>query len=279
MPDKGEQTDNENQSQPEEEGKMVESDQVQEKEDSQEKQPEAEGEKSEADKKADFDAVSFIDKLENVSPEEKEKLKEGYLRQADYTKKTQNLAAIRKQAEFYQKVSPYLNRIFSDPKLTKQFFGNSFEEEPKEEEIPDDPKEYAEYIKNKTLQDVNNILRQRDLSAREEKAREAEFAQAEAVDSRLNSDPAFAKAIAGLVAQDQAYLNREINAVEATRRAISFFDNYINKVKGETKQALINKAKNKPSMIANSSGGKTISSEKIETMRDAWKAAEKEASK
>lgn len=206
--------------------------------------------------------------------------------QADYTRKTQEIAETRKAAEAYQRFRPHLDRIFSDPKLTNMVFGFSDQgdgnpapaETPQPQEIPDDPREFAKYVQEQTLTQVQEMLQAQERERQVEVHHAQDRAAAEKLDDRLNSDPEFAQTIAQLVLGDAQYTGGQKSAVQATKDAISRFDAYTRKVAKTAQQQLVDKAKNKP-LTAGSGGSSrgTSGGETISSMMDAWKAAEAES--
>ena len=214
-------------------------------------------------------AKSFDPK--KLSPE----LQEAYKSmQADYTRKTQEIANVRKAAEAYDRFRPHLQKIFADENLSKQVFGDG---QPKEVEYPDDPIEYAKVVKEQAINEMRQemVMRERQRMAAE--ADDRDRSEAEKVDSRLNSDPEFGATIAGLVMQDQQYRNREITAVEATKKAIQKFDDYVSNVAKKRNEDLVKKAKESSSGVSSkTSPSNTVATDKALSIRDAWKEAESE---
>lgn len=203
--------------------------------------------------------------------------------QSDYTKKTQEAAKYRKSAEAYSKFRPYLTRIFSNPALQQAVFEGkdlptaAKQEEP-EETIPDDPKEYAEYIRQKTLQDVQKMMAQDKQLSQQQQVIQQDLAEAEKVDPRLSSDKNFANAVLGFVASDIEYRQGRKSAVDATKEAIEKYDVWMKEQLDKSRDELINKAKSRPSDISKSGGnvGTVNDSKTPKSIREAWLQAEAE---
>ncbi len=206
------------------------------------------------------DPLQFIDSLENVDPKVKEVLKAGYLRQADYTKKTQALGEDRKLLDEYKEIKPYLDKAIANPETYKQIFGvEPGEEKP---EYPEDPKEYAEWVKNNTLQAIEQ---------------EFDFKQAETLDPRLNEDEDFAYAVAGLVAMDQDFRAGKKSAVQVTTESIKKLDSFLAKQKEVWRKEMTNKARERRMVVPNQgtpvgTGGNKVPA----TMQEAAQMAEEQ---
>jgi len=238
---------------------------------------ETETKETESETKEETPKVKEEESEKGFDPEKLDpKLKTVYKQmQADYTKKTQEIAEVRRQAEAYKRVSPYLQKIMADEKLSQQVF-NDKSPEPQEEQIPDDPKAYAEYVKNKTLVDVKKIMQEEKQLNQYMEADKSDRSSAEKVDTRLNSDPDFARQIAGIVNSNSQYQNREISAVEATKQAIKEFDSYMDKVLQQRNADLINKAKSSSTGSYRTSSPQSTTSSEALSVKEAWQKAEEE---
>jgi hypothetical protein len=232
---------------------------------------------TESDPKKETSEPSEEESLKGFNPEKLDpKLKAVYKQmQADYTKKTQEIAEVRRQAEAYKRFSPYLQKIMADEKLSQQVF-NEKSPEPQEEQIPDDPKEYAEWVKNKTLADVQKMMQEEKQLNRYMEADQQDRSSAEKVDARLNSDPDFARQIAGIVNSNAQYQNREISAVEATKQAIKEFDSYMDRVLQQRNADLINKAKSSSTGVYRTSSPQGTTTSEALSVKEAWQQAEEE---
>lgn len=224
----------------------------------------------------EFDPLGELEKLE-LDPRVKEELKKGFLRQSDYTKKTQEIAATRKAAEQYERVRPLVERLFSDPNLTNQILGIKPETpaNPEEEVIPDDPKAYAEYVIQKATERIKADYDQREQERQVTEARERDYNEAEKLDSRLN-DEKFGTVIAGLVAQNPSFKQGQISAVEATKQAIADFDTWNTAQINKAKEDLTRKAREKRSYVSPSSNPITTATGNPTSMREASKLAEQD---
>lgn len=223
---------------------------------------------------SEFDPMSEIEKLQ-IDPKVKEELKKGYLRQSDYTKKTQDIAGIRKAAEQYERVRPIVEKLFSDPNLTNQILGIKPDAAPAEEVIPDDPKAYAEYVIKQAKDQMRSEYEEREQQRIQVEARDRDFGEAEKVDQRLN-DEHFGGVIAGLVSQNPGFMQGTISAVEATKQAIADFDSWQQAQISKAKEDLTRRAKEKRSFVAPSSSPATTTTGAPTNMRDAAKLAEQD---
>lgn len=197
------------------------------------------------------DPLEVLEKLEGLDANLKEQLKSGFMRQQDYTRKTQEVAEMRKEYQAWKQQQ-------AQPKNP---------EVPQEEQIPEDPKEYAEWVKQSMREEL-----------RQEMARERDFQAAEGVDPRLNSDQEFASIIAGYVAQDQTYLQGQKSAVQATHDAIARYKSYEDTIRSRVVGEMNEKAKAKR-MVAPEKNGSPFSAgtKKVaSTMQEAAQMAEDE---
>lgn len=231
-------------------------------------QDEAEGQSPTEEKPTtpSLDPLAEIEKLE-IAPELKKAIKDGYLRQADYTKKTQDIAEARKDAEVYRSLKPYLDRVQQNPALYKAVFNpEGAEEGQSENEPPEDPREYANWVKEQTKAEI-----------REEIKQESDYKAAEQVDPRL-MDPEFAKVIAGYVAQDTDFTNNRKSAVQATRDAIASWSAYEEKQRKAWRDELNKKATEKKYVTPASGSPGHTKGKKAATMEEAAAQAEAELS-
>lgn len=236
---------------------------------------------------ADFDAMGAVTSFpafKKLPKDQQELVKKGFLLQGDYTKKTQEIANIRKQAEAYQKARPILDRVFADEDLLQSILSpggqpdkTGTDKKPNAIEYSDDPKEYADQIVEQTMGKTKELLDQQDSRRNELEAHKADLSLAEKVDERLNSDKSFSSLVAGVVNNNPLYQTQRMSAVEATKEAIKQVDNYLKSAVTKGKQDLIDKAKGKKvALNKRSTGGSNVESGKINSMRDAHKAAEAE---
>jgi hypothetical protein len=218
-------------------------------------------------KPSEVDYLKVLDGLE-VDPATKEALKAGYLRQQDYTRKTQEVAKDRGLIEEYRKSQPILEFLNKNPELFNEVMAKMQTPQPSngQEEIPQDPREYAEWVKAQTIKEWQSI-----------QAQEADFQSAAKVDPRLDSDPEFGETIARIVASDPEFRNHTLSAADATKKAIASFDKYISKAINSAKLSLSNKAKAKKSgSMVSSSPAKVGGGTQPMTIAEAAKMAEDE---
>jgi len=178
-------------------------------------------------KQDDFDPVGYIESVletAEIPDEQKEAVKKGYMLHKDYTQKTQQIADARKTIEQWQ---PILEKISSSPELfnyvTTYKGGQPAPQgptEPQEEEIPTDPREYANYVETRA---VNKM--------REQMAKDQDLARAETVDARLQSskpeDKAVQRVVLGLISQDEDFKAGRKSAELATKEAIAWYDSNV----------------------------------------------------
>lgn len=213
------------------------------------------------------DVMKWLDEDQTLDVGLKEEIRKGYLRQSDYTKKTQNVAAVERAAKEFEKYRPYLEKVAKDPALSKLVFGEPSSPAQGEEEIPDDPTEFARWVKEKAVNEI-----------RQENARMRDIEAAEKVDPRLASDMEYAQVIAGLVAQDPDFMAGRKSAVEATKSAIDHHKAYEEKLRKSVLEEMKSKA-GKQTMVTPSrpgSPGSASSGKVAQTMAEAAAMAEEE---
>jgi hypothetical protein len=222
-------------------------------------QPEAE----QAGKPAEplqIDPLQWLDTAKELKPEVKEALKAGFLRQADYTKKTQEIAALKRKAELFDQMQ-------QQPTQPKQ------PENPEEEQIPDDPKEFLKLA-------IRRAKEEAVAEARAEWQQDRQLEMAERLDPRLSSDEEYATEIARIVSTNPLYRSNQMNLVEATKLAIQE-----HKVKNDkVRQAVIaelNEKARKSTVIPSESGSPLNTANKVQatTMQEAARLAEEELSR
>ncbi len=190
--------------------------------------------------------------------------------QADYTRKTQEIAKLREEYEKVQRYIPLLNQVLSKPELLNQALGTPSQgQEQEQEEIPTDPKEFADWVSNKTAEKIRAEIAEREKIRAEQEALQREYQEAEKLDPRLSEDPKFQDIIVGMVAQDPDFISRKINAVEATRRAIETYDAYMEEVIKSHYEKQKDKVSGKKHVIKEGqSNTKTVSPEVLSSMRE-----------
>jgi hypothetical protein len=244
---------------------------------------EGESEVTPATTTTDFDPIAFIDSLEveNLTPEQKKQLKDGYLRQADYTKKTQAVASEKKALEEYSTLKPYIEKIFQNEELYKQVFGQPETTTETTEEIPDDPVEYAKYVEQKAVERAKAELREEMKQEQLEVTMENDRIAASQLDPRLNTDIEFAEEIAGIIALDQEFIAGQKTAVEATQQALEKYKIRENRYKSRFTTDLQQRAKSKSMVFPNTRTSSIGSSNAVKapsSMAEAAEMAEREIS-
>lgn len=215
------------------------------------------------------DPITVLETLE-LDPKVKEELRNGFLRMADYTKKTQEIAEIRKNAEEFARYKPYIDKVLQDENLYQAVFGQPQTGQATGEnapEVPDDPVEFADWIQQRVIEAVD---------ARD--AQGADYAAAERLDPRLSSDPEFAKLIGGLVAQDVDFLEGRKSGEQATHEAIESYNGYVAKMREGFRKDMQTKVTQKRMVIPGSGSPGETASAKAMTMKEAAQAAEEELS-
>lgn len=203
--------------------------------------------------------------------------------QGDYTRKTQEIAKLKGDYDKVMRYVPLLNKVLSNKELVQQVLGINPKgaKEVAEEEIPTDPKAYAEWVKENTLKAWRTEQEAREQIRGEQEAVMKEYHEAESVDPRLNSDLAFQNVIVGLVSTNPDFKAGKVNAIQATKDAIKFYDGKMDElldIKMKERRDSLLKKKN---VIRDAGdGGNTIStSDKPKSIRDAFKQAEGEGFK
>lgn len=203
--------------------------------------------------------------------------------QGDYTRKTQEVAKLKGDYDKVMRYVPLLNKVLSNPELVKQVLGINPQTDPKDavEEIPTDPKAYAEWIKENTLKAWRTEQETREKIRAEQEVVTRDYKDAESVDSRLNSDISFQNIIVGLVAINPDFKSGKINAVQATKDAIAFYDSRQKVLLDAELKKRRESILSKKNVIRDSgSGGNTIpSTNKPASIHDAFKQAENEGFK
>ena len=148
----------------------------------------------------DFDPIVYIESLadEKLTDDQRKALKDGFLRQSDYTKKTQALADERKLIDEYRTLKPFIDKVFQNEDLYAQVFGENPQastESTTGEEVsyPEDPREYAKWVKDEAKKEMREEMER-------ERIVENDRNSASNLDPRLNTDKEFAEEIAGIIA-------------------------------------------------------------------------------
>lgn len=230
--------------------------------------PQGDQPQDQAPGQSEFDHLKVLDGLQ-LDPKIKEALKNGYLRQADYTKKTQDLAKIRSVVTEYQKARPMMEFLGKNPDLFNQVYQKmQGQDQPngQDPQIPDDPRAYADWVKAETIKEIQSM-----------QAQDADFQAAAKSDPRLDSDPEFGEMVARMVVNDPDFKSKSISAAEATKRAVERFDKYMSTQITKAKTTLSEKAKMKRvGSTLRSSPGTVASGKKPMSIMEAAQQAEEE---
>jgi hypothetical protein len=196
-------------------------------------------------------AKSFDPK--NLSPE----LQSAYKQmQADYTKKTQEIAGSKKQLEAYKRNEALIQYLSSNPQVANQFIEQmNAPKTPQESEveIPDDPVEFYKRVKEEskkeTLDEFMKYMNQREQQQSHDRWVNEQAEAAAKLDPRLD-DEGFASIISDIVTNDTGIRKGEKDIVQATRDAIARYDAHFNAKLEAEKKKLSDMAKQKrnPSM-------------------------------
>lgn len=199
--------------------------------------------------------------------------------QGDYTKKTQELAGVRKFHDTYSKYETLLNYISQNPQLAEAYItgktmtpGQAVTQP--EVQYSDDPIEFARQVreesKKEAMAEFMNFYNQEQQRQQQEAQLENDVAEAETVDPRLATDESFADQVAAIVLSDPEVSAGNKSYVQATREAIVKVDSYTNaKIEAE-KRKLTQMAKEKKSPIATGSPTATVEpGNQPKTMREA----------
>lgn len=232
------------------------------------------------------DPLSLLETME-IDPKTKEILKAGFMRQSDYTKKTQEVAEVRKAAEAYQKWTPVIRYLEQNPNAAKAMFavGQPKKETPEEElELPEDPKEFFKLAvakgKEEALSEVREWQRQEAQKQEAQRQLDTQIAESEKLDSRLTNDETFAKWVAGWmeINYGQQIRGNEISIPEATKLALDAHKQYEESLKQKFLLDLDEKTKKKTMVIPSGNGSPLSTANKggKMSMREAALKAEEE---
>lgn len=186
-----------------------------------------EGEDQAEDKPQSETESTFTDKFDpNSLPPE---LATAYKQmQADYTRKTQEIAQMRKQ--------------FEELMAAMQDQGKPQPEDEGQVEYPTDPIEYAEWVKEKAKQEALQEFMALQEQALAEERLNRDLEAASQLDERLQTDPKFQRIIAGMVSADEEFLSGTKSAVEATKEAIALYEEQLKAYAEAEKAKLSEKA-------------------------------------
>lgn len=220
------------------------------------------------------DPLTLLETLE-IDPKVKEVLKAGYMRQADYTQKTQEIASRTKAAEAYEQWAPVITFLQENPRIAESLMGTTRRSDngKPEDELPDDPKEFFAKVKESATQEALQILRQ-------EMTLNSDIDAASKLDARLNTDETFAKQIAGFIEINfgQHVRSGRMSVTEATQRALKAHKEYEESVRQNAIRDISDKAKKKTMVMPSGNGSPlpTASKGGKMTMREAASKAEEE---
>jgi hypothetical protein len=228
----------------------------------------------------DLDPLAELEKLQ-LDPKVKESLRSGYLRQADYTKKTQEIATDRKAVEAYKHWSPIIGFLEKNPAIANSLIKrNPADGTPPKTEYSDDPVEYAKQIRAEAIAEMKEEMRKDKEATGREQALNTEIAQAEKLDTRLTTDDVFSKMIAGWVDVNfrEDIQSGRISVTEATKQALEAHKAYEESLRQKVLAEMNDKAKKKTSGIPGGNGSPLATAPKtgVMDMREAAKLAEEE---
>lgn len=220
----------------------------------------------------EFNLDSFVENLD-LPEEQKRVVTESLMRQKDYTQKTQEIAKQRKLVEQW---SPLIERMIQNPELSfNQVMGVNPNQggQPQEEEIPQDPKAFAEWVRRQAVEEATREIH-KGLSEREDLDR------ASRLDPRLEgsteSDQMFQEVIAGKVAQDSELLSGRKTYTEAVQDALSWYERYYKTVEKSVHDGLNKRVQDKRAVTPKKSSPMSTTGDVGPTMLDAFKAAKDE---
>jgi hypothetical protein len=199
---------------------------------------------------------SFADNFDpkSLSPE----LQTAYKQmQSDYTKKTQEIAEVRRNAESYKRYQALINYLGEHPEIADQVLNvrtKVQEQEVETEELPDNPKDFAKYVQSKAeenalkkFMDFYNQDKQREARARYIREQSVEASK---LDDRLNTDERFGRIISSMVLAQREQIDRgEKTIVDATKEAIELYDSNVKLAIEQEKERLTTEAKKKRNPI------------------------------
>lgn len=199
--------------------------------------------------------------------------------QSDYTKKTQEIAEVRRNAESYQRYQALINYLGEHPDIAEQVLFNRnkpVQEQEEQEQIPDDPRKFADYVREKAKKDALAEMMKVYQNDKQQEAK-ARYIQEQAVeasnlDPRLNSDEQFGRIISSMVLSQKDLIDKgQKTIVQATKEAIETYDSYVKNVVEQEKQKLTEQARNKKNPVPQSSPSDVKEKSKIpQSIREAF---------
>lgn len=212
--------------------------------------------------------------------------------QAAFTKKTQEIAAVKKEAEEakaksdkyskYESYLPIVEEMLTAPKTPdKSTQEMALEQNLRNQGYSDDAIDMALAVRRSTLGEITEKESSQQTVA--------DIRAAESVDPRLNdasltytmpdgSTSTYGDLVGMIVSSNQQWLQGKISAVDATKKAIGVVDSLISSAKSEGKKELSNSAANKATRFpstSNSPQGASNADEAV-SFADAAKAAREE---
>jgi|WetSurMetagenome_2_1015567.scaffolds.fasta_scaffold01987_22 hypothetical protein len=223
-----------------------------------------------------LDPITELEKVQGLDPKVKELLKSGFMRQVDYTKKTQEIAEIRKEHDRLVAERENANRL---PVKT--------EDKPTEVEFSDDPKEFAKQLEERAVNKALDIIRGEIKSQNENNEKITHFNndvdEASKLDARLTTDDSFATRIAGIIQVKYAenIKSGSMTVKEATQKALDEDKAYEESVRQKTLSDVTDKTKKRTMVIPKGNGSSTETAPKTHarTMQEAAAMAEEELSR
>lgn len=193
-----------------------------------------------------IDPLAELEKLTALDPKVREALKAGYLRQADYTKKTQEIAEARRLYEQSQEARTA--KTEETPKAPEDF------------DYPDEPAAFGRTVEERAVNKALEIMRNEIKAEREQMQSQQQFEtdvnESSKLDPRLTTDEVFAKQIAGLVQVNfgQDVKEGKMSVTEATQKALEAHKQYEESMRQRLLDEMNAKAKEKSTVIPSSKG-------------------------
>lgn len=234
------------------------------------------------------DLLTRLESLD-IDPELKQELKSGYLRQSDYTRKTQEVAQRKSDLDTFDRLNPVISKMLADPKLVDYVMSGGVLPEQSnvnndEFDIPEDPKEFLKLAEDRAYQRAIKVIEQkeserfeRELIAKRETEINIDISNSQQVDPRLSDDSGeddFKRVVSSLVSVDQGVRNGTKTYTQATKDAIESFDKFMSRKLSSEKEKLSVSARLKRTKNTSPSSlptGQLRSSEKPKSMMDAYK--------
>jgi len=222
------------------------------------------GETPAASPQTPSDPLSLVDNLQ-LPDEQKKVLRDSILMQSDYTKKTQEIAEVKKQWDQWQ---PVINYFKENPGVLENLTGPQQDQVAQEEpEIPDDPREFYNSVLSRAKQEA---VAEAVALMEQKQARQQDIMGAAAVDPRL-SDDNFGRIIASLVEADPDVKAGRKSFTEATKSAVAFYDSYASNMESKIRSDITQKAQSKTMVTPMRSSPLSTEKSAPATMQEAYK--------